>query len=144
MMEKEKSCGAVITRKKNHRIEVLVIHQVQGHWCFPKGHMEKDETEQDTALREIFEETGLRVSLEEQFRTETDYSPKPGVMKQVVYFLAHPEAGHEKVQESEVSEEKWVSISEAYAAITYENDQKILKEAVQYLRETDPDLGEFL
>jgi bis(5'-nucleosidyl)-tetraphosphatase len=143
-MEKEKSCGAVIARRKNDRIEILVIHQVQGHWCFPKGHVEGHETEQETAEREVFEETGLRVSLADSFRTSTNYSPKPGVMKEVVYFLGHPEAGREKVQEEEVSEEKWVSVAEAYAAITYENDKKILRDAVRYMKETDPEIGELL
>lgn len=143
-MEKEKSCGAVVARKKNDRVEILVIHQIQGHWCFPKGHVEEKETEQQTAEREVFEETGLRVSLEEGFRTDTSYSPKPGVLKEVVYFLGHPEAGKEKVQEDEVLEEKWVSIAEAYAAVTYENDKRILRDAVRYMKETDPEIGELL
>ena len=143
-MEKEKSCGAVVARKKNDRVEILVIHQIQGHWCFPKGHVEGHETETETAEREVFEETGLRVSFEDGFRTETSYSPKPGVMKQAVYFLDHPEAGTEKVQKEELTEEKWVSIAEAYAAITYENDKKILRDAVRYMKETDPEMGELL
>lgn len=143
-MEKEKSCGAVVARKKEDHIEILVIHQIQGHWCFPKGHVEGQETEEETAEREVLEETGLRVSLKNGFRTETSYSPKPGVMKQVVYFLATPEAGKEKIQESELTEEKWVSIAEAYAAITYENDKKILREAVRFIKATDPEMGELL
>jgi 8-oxo-dGTP pyrophosphatase MutT (NUDIX family) len=144
MMEKEKSCGAVIARKKNDRIEILVIHQIQGHWCFPKGHVEGHETEEETAEREVLEETGLRVSLKDGFRTETSYSPKPGTMKQVVYFLASPEAGKEKVQKEELTEMKWVSIAEATAAITFENDKKILRDAVRYMKETDPEIGELL
>lgn len=143
-MEKEKSCGAVVARKKNDRLEILVIHQIQGHWCFPKGHVEGHETETETAEREVLEETGLRVSLDEKFRTVTNYSPKPGVMKEVVYFLGRPEAGKEKVQEDELTEEKWVCVAEAYAAITFENDKKILREAVHYMKETDPEIGELL
>ncbi|NLH62901.1 MAG: NUDIX domain-containing protein [Erysipelotrichaceae bacterium] len=143
-MEKEKSCGAVIARRKHERIEVLVIQQIQGHWCFPKGHVEGKETEQETALREVHEETGLRIALEDGFRTETNYSPKPGVLKEVVYFLGHPEAGREKIQKDELLDEKWVSISEAYAAITYENDQHILRDAVRFMRERDPEIGALL
>ena len=143
-MEKEKSCGAVIARRKNDRIEILVIHQIQGHWCFPKGLVEGHETEKETAEREVFEETGLRVSIDDGFRTCTSYSPKPGVMKEVVYFLAHPEAGKEKVQEDELLEEKWVTVAEAAAAITFENDQKILRDAIRYMKQTDHEIGELL
>lgn len=143
-MEKEKSCGAVITRRKNNRMEILVIHQIQGHWCFPKGHVEGNDTEEETAQREVLEETGLRISLEDGFRTDTSYSPKPGMMKKVIYFLGHPEAGVEKVQKEELLEEKWVSIAEAYAAITFENDKKILRDAVRFLRERDPEIGDLL
>ena len=58
----EKSCGAVIfdSRKKDAR--VLIIRQLAGHYCFVKGHIEPNETEADTALREIKEETGLTIS----------------------------------------------------------------------------------
>lgn len=143
-MEKEKSCGAVITRKENGRLEILIIHQVQGHWCFPKGHVEGSENEQETAVREVKEETGLNVILEEGFRKCTGYSPKPGVMKDVVYFIGHPKSGREKVQESELLEEKWVTLAEANAAVTFENDRVILRDAVAYLRERDPQIGDLL
>ena len=39
MTKKEKSCGAVIIRRNNETVQYLLIHQVQGHWCFPKGHV---------------------------------------------------------------------------------------------------------
>jgi len=42
-MEKEKSCGAVIVKEDAERLYALVIRQNQGHWCFPKGHVEKNE-----------------------------------------------------------------------------------------------------
>ena len=53
-MEKEKSCGAVIFRKQKE-LEVLIVRQNEGHWCFPKGHVEKGESEQETAAREVLE-----------------------------------------------------------------------------------------
>lgn len=129
----EKSCGAVVTRIKDQKREFLIIHQVQGHWCFPKGHMEGDETEAETARREIREETGLIVSLDTGFRTSTHYSPSPGIMKEVVYFLAIPEGGKEKVQKEELQEEKWVSLEEAYGVLTFDNDADILRQAEAYL-----------
>ena len=59
-MSYEKSCGAVVFRKYHGNIELLLIkHVVGGHWSFPKGHVEAGESERQTALREVREETGL-------------------------------------------------------------------------------------
>jgi len=69
------------------------------------------------------------------FRETTAYSPKPGVMKEVVYFLAEPDGGEEKVQVEEVSEMKWVSIIDAMALVTYENDAALLRKAVRFVKE---------
>ena len=55
--EREKSCGCIIINKN----KVLLIKQTKGHWGFPKGHVEKDETEIETAIREVKEETGLDI-----------------------------------------------------------------------------------
>ena len=88
-MKKEISCGAVIARQTENGREILLIRHVNGgHWAFPKGHMEGNETESETALREIREETGLTVTLDTGFRAVVTYSPKPGVMKDVIYFAA--------------------------------------------------------
>ena len=68
-MKKEKSCGAVVYRMEDGSPEILLIkHRNGGHWAFPKGHVEKNETESETALREIQEETGLAVDLDTGFR----------------------------------------------------------------------------
>ena len=53
--EREKSCGCIIINKN----KVLLIKQTKGHWGFPKGHVEKDETEIETAIREVKEETNI-------------------------------------------------------------------------------------
>ena len=59
-MIREKSCGALVYRKKQDKVELLLIkHRNGGHWSFPKGHVESGENEYQTALREIKEETGL-------------------------------------------------------------------------------------
>ena len=98
----EKSCGAVIWREQESLPHVLVLqHQNGGHWAFPKGHVEGKETEEQTALREIMEETGLKVKLDPGFRRVVTFSPKPGVMKDVVYFAARPIGGKLKKQDAE-------------------------------------------
>ena len=76
-MKKETSCGAVIARQTDTGCEILLIrHENGGHWAFPKGHVEENETETETALREIREETGLAVTLDTGFRAVVTYSPE--------------------------------------------------------------------
>lgn len=132
-MKQEKSCGAFVFRKEKDDIEVLIIHQVQGHWCFPKGHVEKNETEEETAIREIREETGLKVSILEGFREVIDYCPKENVHKDVVYFIAKPLKGHIKVQEEELAEAYFMSFDEARKLITYDNDRELFEKAAAFI-----------
>ena len=77
-MEKEKSCGAVIFREENTRRYYLVLKSTQGHTTLCKGHVEGEETEHETAAREIREETGLEVEFIHGFRRVITYSPFPG------------------------------------------------------------------
>lgn len=133
-MKTEKSCGAVIFKRENGECLVLVIkHKKQGHFSFPKGHVEGSETEEETAKREIFEETGLEVSLDTGFRYIVTYSPKKGVMKDVIYFTASPVGGSLKPQPEEVSEVKWISVKNAFDTVTFENDRNLLSAAVKYM-----------
>lgn len=133
-MKTEKSCGAVIFKRENGELYVLVIkHKKQGHYSFPKGHVEGSETEEETAKREIFEETGLRVSLDMGFRYIVTYSPIKGVMKDVIYFAASPVGGELKPQPEEVSEIKWIAAENAFDTVTFDNDRKLLSAALEYL-----------
>ena len=111
-MEQEKSCGAVIFRKHHGNTELLLIkHTNGGHWSFPKGHVEPGETEAQTALREVREETGLEVQIDTSFREVVSYSPRKDTIKNVVYFLAWVKSKEIHPQPEEVSQVKWVEIS---------------------------------
>ena len=87
-MKQEKSCGAVIFRQENTRRYYLILKSTQGHTTLCKGHVENNETEHETATREIMEETGLTVDFLDGFREVITYSPYPGCTKDVVFFLA--------------------------------------------------------
>ena len=133
-MKWEKSCGAVVFRKAGDTLEVLLIrHKNGGHWAFPKGHVEHVETEVETARREIWEETGLKVEPDTGFRETVTFSPKPNVMKDVVYFAAEaePEASL-KVQEEELLDIRWEQPEEALQRVTYENDKRVLRAFLEY------------
>ena len=132
-MKKEKSCGAVVYRDGDAGMEVLLIKRKNGgHWAFPKGHVEKKETEAETALREIKEETGLKVELDTSFREIVAYSPKPGVMKDVIYFAAKAKKDHARPQLEEVLEICWKSPQEALGLVTYATDRQVLQAFVAY------------
>ena len=129
-----KSCGVIPFRRNGEEREYLILLQTNNCWSFPKGHMEAGETEMETALREIREETGLRVFLREGFREAVEYSPKPNVKKQVIYFIGftlnestlHP-------QEEEVSELQWMEIHAAYEAVTFRNDKNLIAKAMDFI-----------
>ena len=126
-MKYEKSCGAVIFKEE----AVLLIKSVKGHWSFPKGHMENEETEVETAHREIFEETNLEVILNEKKRIVINYSPFPGVIKDVVYFYATYKAGNIRRQIEEVEDIGWFTINQAFELITFESEKNVLKEIMK-------------
>ncbi len=128
-MKYEKSCGAVIFDND----KVLVLKQVQGHWGFPKGHVENNETEIETAIREIKEETNLDVEINEKFRYVETYSPKENVTKDVVFFVAKKIGGDVKPQEEEVSEIKWVSPKEALELVSYESSKIVMEKIINDL-----------
>ena len=126
----EKSCGAIVYRRFHGNIEILLIKHVNsGHWSFPKGHVEGDETELETARREIKEETGLDVILDQTFRETVSYSPKRDTQKIVVYFLALARNYDFVPQEEEIAEIRWVDIIRAARMLTYENDKTIVNKA---------------
>ncbi len=126
-MEQEKSCGAVIFRKHHGNTELLLIkHTNGGHWSFPKGHVEPGETEVQTALREIREETGLEVQIDTSFREVVSYSPRKDTLKSVVYFLAWVKSRELHPQPEEVSQVKWVEISLAPKWLNYDNDRQLV------------------
>ena len=58
-MNREHSCGAVVFTRKGGQVFYVVVQEQSGAYSFPKGHMEGNETELETAQREIFEETGV-------------------------------------------------------------------------------------
>ena len=122
-MKQEKSCGCIVI---NNKKEVLLIHHNAGHWDFPKGHVEEGETEVQTAIREVKEETNIDVEVNEKYRYTTQYSPQEDVIKEVVYFLAKNISNDKEAQLEEVSEVKWFEMSEAIDIITYNTSKDIL------------------
>lgn len=130
MVKKEKSCGALVYRVEQGQVDLLVLrHRLGGHWAFPKGHVEAGETEKQTALREVKEETGLDIQLIPGYRKRVFYSPRKGIQKEVVYFLGYAEDSRTTMQEEEIAEIRWVPIQQAPKYLTYRNDRRLLSAA---------------
>ena len=134
----EKSCGAVVFRNERRdgqlqRYVLMIKHSVHGHHSFPKGHVEVGETEKRTAEREVLEETAVRIHINEKFRQPVYYRPKPGVKKEVVYFLAFTRQTEIKARPGEVAEVAWIPVEQAESLLTHGNDKKVLSLAIEYI-----------
>lgn len=131
----EKSCGAVVYRKFHGNTEILLIKHVRsGCWSFPKGHMEEGETELQTAVREIKEETNIDISIDDpSFRETVIFSPRRDTRKEVVYFVGRATSFDAAAQEEEISEIRWLEIGSASAKLAYDNDKIILNKVKAYL-----------
>ena len=140
-MNWEISCGAVVYTVIAGERKYVIVSGKKGVFGFPKGHMEPGETERETALREIREETGLNVQLIDGFRTEDQHplihEGKPDTMKRIIYFAAEYTAQEYHAQDSEISEIRLVSFDEAISAFQYESSKRILKEADGFLKIRD-------
>lgn len=122
-LKHEVSCGAYVIDDG----KVLVIQHNQGHWDFPKGHMEKGETEKQTAKREVLEETGIEIEIISDEKYIVEYMPKANVQKKVIFFEAKKIGGKLKKQESEVQNVEWITIDKALERITFENSRENFK-----------------
>ena len=135
---RDRACGAVVYRHAQGGVEYLLIRQHDGAWGFPKGHMDPGEGETATALREIAEETGIRVTIESGFRELVTYVIPAGRRKWVTYFLARATAEAEvSRQVVEIAEFAWLAYPEACERVSFANTREILERAERFRRLRD-------
>ncbi len=135
-MINEKSCGIVVYSEKNGIRKFLILHYPSGHFDFPKGHVEKDEEERETAKRELQEETGIEnCELNPTFRERMEYTYERGEVtyhKEVIFFL-----GKTDTTGIEISHEhqgyRWLTYEESLEILTFENARRILRKTHQLL-----------
>ena len=136
-MPTEKSCGAVLFKKqKDGSVKYLLLHYTAGHWDFPKGNQEKNEKDEQTAAREVTEETGIEdIEFMDGFKDTVKYFFKKGeetVYKEVYYFLA--QSAKEQVELSnEHMGYAWVNYEHADKKLTYNTSKELLKKANDFL-----------
>ena len=130
----ERSCGAVIYRKINNDIRYLLIkNRRSSNWSFPKGHIEKNETLEETAKREVLEETGLRLDIIPGFQCKSEYSIQNRIQKTVQIFVGTTKDTQTKIQLEEIEDYIWLTYENAYKSLKFDNDKTILKDAREFL-----------
>ncbi len=134
-MPSEKSCGAVIF-KTNGKRKYLLLHYEGGHWDFVKGHVERNESERQTVLRETQEETGLtELTFLEGYREPINYYYKRAgetVYKEVVFYLLDSKTDSIRLSREHVGF-VWMSYDIARERLTYKNAKETLRKAHEYL-----------
>lgn len=131
----EISCGAVVYTRKNDNILYVIVKSTEGYFGFPKGHMEKNETEEQTAIREIFEETGLKVNIIPGFKTINEYPipHKEVAIKRVIYFLAEYDNQNIRYQKDELLGAYLMTYEEAISLFQFDNLKKVLDKARDFI-----------
>ena len=126
----EKSCGVLPYRMLNGQLEFLLVFETYSKcWSLPKGHIEAGETDVQTALRELCEETGLTANLDTSRCASIEYSMSNFARKQVAFYLGEV-TGVPKVREGEIDKFKWVTAEELQDYLfpdTYEACKTLLR-----------------
>lgn len=134
MLEYKKSCGFVVFKKFKDEIYYLIIRAWNGEYGFPKGHMQNDESEYETAFRELKEETNVEVRIVGGFKRQIEYKfPNKDIMKQSVYFLGEWIKNDIICQEAEVLEAKFMTYEEAMELLTFAETEGVLEEAHKFV-----------
>jgi 8-oxo-dGTP pyrophosphatase MutT (NUDIX family) len=131
-MAYERSAGIVVYREEKGDRLYLLLNYPQGHWDFPKGHIEGTESEKEAAIRETREETGLSdIELTEGFMEKVEYFYYRGgekSFKEVIFFV-----GRTSLEDVRISHEhigyKWLKFDQAFDRLTFQSAKDLLKNA---------------
>lgn len=131
----EKSCGAVVFRRNQSAVQYLLIKNKRSeNWGFPKGHVEEGETDKQTAMREVLEETGLKINILPDFSAKSEYSIQGRVEKFVTIFLATTDDTSPCIQEEEIDDYIWADYNNALRILKFDNDRSIMRQANKFLK----------
>ncbi|MBI2229807.1 MAG: NUDIX hydrolase [Deltaproteobacteria bacterium] len=132
---REVSAGGVIYRRRDDQVEVALIHTGK-RWGLPKGHVEAGERVEETAVREVREETGLLGKLDRKlgqiaytYRGKFRNGRPIRVAKRVTFFLLEYVEGEVHSHDYEVEEARWFALDEAYTKLSFATEQKMMRRA---------------
>lgn len=138
-MKNQVSAGGIIIKRSGTSVHVLLIRDMNGNWTFPKGIVEKEESLEDAAKREIFEETGLKNLTLIQSLTPIEYMyQRNGLIQKTVHYFLFEWLGDEQMKlqtEEGISDARWMAIEEAKKLIGYpKTNIKLLYEVQKVLQ----------
>ncbi len=130
----EKTCGAVIYTVNGAERRYFLIKNKSGHIGFPKGHIEYNETEKETALREVYEECGLKVILSDNFRAEYTFRTLDNTEKTSVFFVgSYEKEAAVTIQQEEVIGDWLLTYEQAMEKLNWQQDKEILRKTENFL-----------
>jgi 8-oxo-dGTP pyrophosphatase MutT (NUDIX family) len=138
-VKRQVSAGGVIFRKNNSSIEIALIAVKGGNvWCLPKGVIDKGESAEIAAVREVSEETGLQGRIIEKLG-EINYwyyikEEEARCRKTVHFFLIEYESGETSQHDFEVDLVSWFPIEDALKKANYKGEREIIEKAEKILK----------
>ncbi|MDD5559415.1 bis(5'-nucleosyl)-tetraphosphatase [Candidatus Methylomirabilis sp.] len=137
-MAREISAGVILFRQAPEP-HYLLLHYGSGHWDFPKGHIEPGEDAQQTAIRELKEETGIaEVSFVDGYKQTLRYFFRQkgiGIFKTVIYFLAETDQSEVSLSHEHIGFD-WLPYDLAMSRLTFKNSRDLLAKAHTHLQTT--------
>ncbi|MCK5450713.1 MAG: NUDIX hydrolase [Candidatus Omnitrophica bacterium] len=134
-MEQQYAAGGVVVKKDEGYFKVLLIKDSYGYWIWPKGHMETDETPEETAVREISEETGLKdiKVIKELGKQQYLFTVQNRKIFKTVHLFLVEELSEENIiaQIEEIKDVRWFSPKEAVEIIGYEGSNVLLEKGIK-------------
>ena len=128
-----KAAGGVVWRRAGDTIAIAIAHRPRyDDWSLPKGKLDKGESWEEGALREVWEETGMRCRLGEELEP-TNYQDRKGRDKVVRYWLMEPENDTDFVPNDEVDQLRWLAPAEALELLSYPRDRELVQAAAERL-----------
>lgn len=125
--EYENSCGAIVFNENTEKILLVKMHN--GNWGFPKGHIENNETKEETAIREVYEETNVNIKIIPNFEREIKYIPNEKTIKKVTIFAGITQDEDVKIDTFEIEAFQWCTYEEALKLVTYKLQKDVLEKA---------------
>jgi bis(5'-nucleosidyl)-tetraphosphatase len=136
-MFQERSCGTVVFIKKDAEVTFLLLQYEAGHWDFVKGNVESGESEKDTVIRELQEETGIvDAKFIEDFREKIEYFYRrqgTTIHKEVIFFLIETHTESVKISYEHVGY-IWLNYKQAMEKLTFRNAKDVLQKAHKLLK----------
>lgn len=144
-MPVERSAGAIVFRRDKEIKYLLLhygaagfrsLHSKGDYWSFPKGNVEEGESEEETARREIKEESGIEdIKFVDGFKEKISYFYKregKTIYKEVVFFLAETKSEKVKISYEHIGFE-WLGFEDAFTRLKFKNDREVFEKAHRFL-----------